>query len=121
MGVDSGSYQREGGLPDLGASPRFLVQRDQEAPRSSPWALFRARRRRWARAAEGGGGAFLNFFLVLLAIAPKKSVFFQIRNFKILATWAIEAHTKEPPTDFCFRIALGFVEDGPLLYLPSGY
>ena len=36
-------------------------------------------------------------------------------------TWAIEAHSKVPPTDFCFQIALDFVENGPLLYLLSGY
>jgi hypothetical protein len=28
--------------------PRFLVQRDQKALRAAPWALFRARRHRWA-------------------------------------------------------------------------
>ena len=30
-----------------------------------------------------------------------------------MATWAIEAHSKVPPTDFCFRIALDFAENGP--------
>ena len=40
-----------------------------------------------------------------------------------MATWAIEAHSKVPPTptDFFFRIALDFAENGPILYLPSGY
>ena len=37
-----------------------------------------------------------------------------------MATWAIEAHSKVPPTDFCFPITLDFAENGPLLYLPSG-
>ena len=37
-----------------------------------------------------------------------------------MARWAIEAHSKVPPTDFCFRITFDFVENGPLLYLPSG-
>ena len=38
-----------------------------------------------------------------------------------MATWAIEAHSKVPPTDSFFVIALDFVENRPLLYLPSGY
>ena len=59
-------------------------------------------------------------YLVLLTIAPKKMIFSNT-EFHFWATWAIEAHSKVPPTDFCFRIALDFVENGPLLYLPSGY
>ena len=38
-----------------------------------------------------------------------------------MATWASEAHIKVSPTDFCFPITLDFAENGPLLYLPSGY
>ena len=38
-----------------------------------------------------------------------------------MATWAMEAHSKVHPTGFFFRIALGFVENGPFLYLLSGY
>ena len=38
-----------------------------------------------------------------------------------MATWAIEAHSKVPPTDFCFPIMLDFAENGPFLYLSSGY
>ena len=49
-----GGQVRPSGAAAAPLRPRFLVQRDQEAPRSSPWALFRARRRRWAR--KGGGG-----------------------------------------------------------------
>ena len=103
--------------------PRFLVQRDQEAPRAAPWALFRARRRRWARAVR----PFFFFWVVLLSpfqsTPQKKSDFFK---YGILRLWrrglsAIEAHSKVPLTDFCFRIALDFAENGPLLHLPSGY
>ena len=49
-----GGQVRPSGAAAAPLRPRFLVQRDQEAPRSSPWALFRARRRRWARAAGHG-------------------------------------------------------------------
>ena len=49
-----GGQVRPSGAAAAPLRPRFLVQRDQEAPRSSPWALFRARRRRWARAAGRG-------------------------------------------------------------------
>ena len=76
-----GGQVRPSGAAAAPLRPRFLVQRDQEAPKSSPWALFRARRRRWARAAEGGGGGRFRKKMVLLPIAPKKSDFFKIRNF----------------------------------------
>ena len=56
-----------------------------------------------------------------LQYSHKKKVIFQIRNFIIMATWATEAHSKVPPTDFFFRIGSDFVENGPLLYLPSGH
>ena len=57
----------------------------------------------------------------MIALLDKKKVFFSNAEFKFMMTWAIEAHSKIPPTDFCFRIALDFAENGPLLYLPSGY
>ena len=40
---------------------------------------------------------------------------------KFTVTWAIEAHSKVTPTDFCFPITLDFAENGALLYLSSGY
>ena len=49
-----GGQVRPSGAVAASLRPRFLVQRHQEAPRAAPWALFRARRRRWARAAMRG-------------------------------------------------------------------
>ena len=46
-----GGQVRPSGAAAAPLRTRFLVQRDQEAPRSSLWALLRARRRRWERAA----------------------------------------------------------------------
>jgi hypothetical protein len=80
-----GGQVRPSGAAAAPLQPRFLVQRDQEAPRAAPWALFRARRRRWARAA----GLFL-FFSGWCSSAPsaspppQKSDFF---NYGILRLW----------------------------------
>ena len=72
-----GGQVRPSGAAAAPLRPRFLVQRGQEAPRIAPWALFRARRRRWARAS----GLFFWGGVVLLSplqsTPQKKSDFFK--------------------------------------------